>query len=190
MRLAYHFVVYILHSRNLQALARSPLPEHHEALLRRVHAHAVKSGVIPALLHHPRSSESSQSDTPPMDLRGMRPTLARVALAEALQRMVGDTAAAGQDGLEERERPPLVLITGTGPTKAHVRRFLRSKGCFDPPFSPLPMPYNHGRLLLPWAQIRRWQAAGARARLSSVAMEEEHDEARRRRERLWGGMEK
>ena len=120
-----------------------------------------------------------------MDLRGLRPTLARVALAEALQR-IGE-AAVGEDG---EERPPLVLITGTGPGKAHVRRFLRSKGCFDPPFSPLPMPYNHGRLLLPWGQIRRWQAAGGRVRLSSQAMEEEHEgQRRRRRERLWGGME-
>lgn len=126
-----------------------------------------------------------------MDLRGLKPALARVALAEALERLeLEREAEEGDGGAASGDRPPLVLITGTGPVKAHARRFLRSKGCFDPPFNPLPMPYNHGRLLLPWGQIRRWQAAGARVRLASAGEEDAAPEAaRRRRERLWGGMD-
>ncbi len=144
-----------------QALALSPAP-HHEALLRAVHAHAVAHQAIPALLPAMAMPAMDMAMDAPMDLRALRPALARVALAEALGRLV----LVHEEGDAEDGRPPLVLITGTGPIKASTRRFLRSKACFDPPFSPAPMPYNHGRLLLPWAQLRRWQAAGARARLT------------------------
>jgi hypothetical protein len=165
-----------------QALSLSPAP-HHEALLRAVHTHAVAHHAIPAL----RPARDA-----PMDLRALRPALARVALAEALGRLVqqeGDAAAvvAAENGKEDGDRPPLVLITGTGPIKASTRRFLRSKACFDPPFNPLPMPYNQGRLLLPWAQLRRWQAAGVRVRLTPWV---EEGKASGRRQRLWGGMQK
>lgn len=163
-----------------QALSLSPAPEH-EALLRAVHAHAVARRVIPSL-------HTSRADGEPLDLRGLRPSLARVALADALVRLAMEDEKEGDRGgarKEEEERPPLVLITGTGAVKAHIRRFLQSRGCFDPPFQPLPMPYNHGRLLLPWAQIRRWQAADARVCLLSSLMEEGES---RRRQRLWGGI--
>jgi hypothetical protein len=171
-----------------QTLSLSPAPGH-EALLRRVHAHAAAHQAIPAL---------TPTHDGPMDLRGLRPALARVALAEALALLEGgEEEEEEEEGEGEEEgRPPLVLITGTGPVKASTRRFLRSRACFDPPFNPLPMPYNHGRLLLPWSQIRRWRAAGAHVRLSlSWAEGDGHRKdddnkgpRRRRRQQLWGGM--
>ncbi len=147
----------------------------HDAALREVYRHGVEKGVLPSS-SSPSSSSAAAGrgeETPTVELRGLRPTLAKVAMVTALEELCllppekegrgGGIRGGGGGG---QSPPPLIIITGTGRVKTALQHFLRTS-CV-PPLLPQPMPYNAGRLLLPWAQIRRWKEAGGVGFLSSA----------------------
>jgi len=138
----------------------------YEAALRDVYRHGVAAGVLPSsppsLPSSPSTPSSSSSSSPSVELRGLRPTLAKVAMVTALESLLHlhHLESEEEGGRERRSasQAPLIIITGTGRVKGAVQHFLRT-ACF-PPLLPQPMPYNAGRLLLPWSQIQRWQEEG------------------------------
>ncbi|GAB5035999.1 pentatricopeptide repeat containing protein [Nannochloropsis oceanica] len=183
----------------------------YETALRDVYRHGVAAGVLPS---SPPSLTSSSSSPPSVDLRGLRPTLAKVAMVSALESLLHlhPLQNKKEEGREERcvmtassssfsssssssfssssssssssfssfffpyssssshAPSPLIIITGTGRVKGAVQRFLRT-ACF-PPLLPQPVPYNAGRLLLPWSQIQCWKEGGGMVALStSVGVE-------------------
>jgi len=127
--------------------------------LRRIYGHGVAAGVLPSI------GEASAPAV--LELRGLGPTLARLALVMFLEtwgQIAFTKDAEASPGLSASQPASIVIITGPGRLKATVQQFLR-RACL-PSLRAQPLPYNPGRLILPLTEVQHWHERAGIARLS------------------------